>query len=63
MLTQEEAPQARHVVVSADNQPSTVLEAIDAVACGYLPKAAVFSTMTAVLQVKVASGRRLCTGT
>ena len=40
MLTQEEAPQARHVAVSADNQPSTVLEAIDAAACGYLPQAA-----------------------
>jgi DNA-binding NarL/FixJ family response regulator len=34
------APQARHVVVSADNQPSTALEAIDAAACGYLPKTA-----------------------
>lgn len=48
------APQARHVVVSADNQPSTALEAIDAAA---------FSTMTAALQVVVAQDRGLCMDT
>lgn len=36
----QRAPDARHVVVSADERPSTVLAAIDAGAVGFIPKTA-----------------------
>jgi DNA-binding NarL/FixJ family response regulator len=39
------APQARHVVVSADDRPQTVLDAIDAGAVGFIPKTSEFRTM------------------
>lgn len=45
----QHAPEARHVVVSADDRPQTVLAAIDAGAVGFIPKTSEFLVMTAAL--------------
>lgn len=45
----EAAPQARLVVVSADERPQTVLAAIEAGAMGFIPKTSEFRTMVAAI--------------
>lgn len=45
----ERAPNARHVVVSADDRPQTVLDAIDAGAVGFIPKTSEFRVMVDAL--------------
>ena len=49
LALRERAPQARHVVVSADDRPQTVLDAIDAGAVGFIPKTSEFSVMVDAL--------------
>lgn len=41
----QRAPDARHVVVSADDRPETVLAAIEAGAVGFIPKTSEFQVM------------------
>ena len=46
----ERAPDARHVVLSADDRPQTVLAAIDAGAVGFIPKTSEFRVMAEALE-------------
>lgn len=50
------APQARHVVVSADERPQTVLAAMEAGAAGFIPKTADLRAMRSALAL-VLQGR------
>lgn len=45
----QRAPNARHVVVSADDRAQTVLDAIEAGAVGFIPKTSEFSVMVNAL--------------
>lgn len=51
----QHAPDARHVVVSADDHPHTVLAAIDAGAAAFIPKTSEFQVMAQALD-RVLSG-------
>jgi DNA-binding NarL/FixJ family response regulator len=50
------APQARHVVVSADDRPQTVLDAIEAGAVGFIPKTSEFRLMVEALDLVLQGG-------
>jgi DNA-binding NarL/FixJ family response regulator len=50
------APLARHVVVSADDRPQTVLDAIDAGAVGFIPKTSEFRVMVDALDLVLQGG-------
>lgn len=50
------APQARHVVISADDQQRTVIEAIDAGASGFVPKTTEFRVMMGALDLVLRGG-------
>lgn len=50
------APLARHVVVSADDRPQTVLDAIEAGAVGFIPKTSEFRVMVAALDQVLQGG-------
>ncbi|MDP2007984.1 MAG: response regulator transcription factor [Rubrivivax sp.] len=52
----EHAPAARLVVLSADDRPATVLQAIDEGACGFVPKTADGDTLARALQVTLDGG-------
>jgi len=49
-VLQARAPWARHVVMSAQDQPALVLQAVDAGAVGYIPKTADLRQMQGALQ-------------
>ncbi len=51
-----QAPAVRLVVLSADDRPHTVHQAIDAGACGFVPKTADGDTLTRALQVALDGG-------
>lgn len=46
----EHAPDAHHVVLSADDRPQTVLAAIDAGAVGFIPRTSEFRVLTDALE-------------
>lgn len=50
------APQARLVVVSAQDQPQTVLDALDAGAAGFIPKTTEFHVMADALDLVLQGG-------
>lgn len=52
----EHSPQARVIVLSADDRPETVLEAIDAGAAGFLPKTADAGVLQQALATVLAGG-------
>lgn len=56
------APGARHVVLSAQDQPALVLQAIDAGAAGFVPKTAHLAQMQAALRVVLDGGIHLPAG-
>lgn len=52
----ERAPHARHVVISADDQHRTVIDAIDAGASGFIPKTTEFRVMMGALSLVLGGG-------
>lgn len=58
----EQAPAARLVVLSVDERPHTVQQAIDAGACGFVPKTADGDTLTRALQMVLDGGLYLPPG-
>ena len=52
----DHAPNARHVVVSADDRPDTVMAAIEAGAVGFIPKTSDLRAMTAALDCVLQGG-------
>jgi DNA-binding NarL/FixJ family response regulator len=56
------APWARHVVLSAHDQPALVLQAIEAGAAGYIPKTADLQQMRGALQLVMDGGISLPPG-
>jgi DNA-binding NarL/FixJ family response regulator len=59
---QTHAPQARHVVLSAHDQPAVVLQAIDAGAAGFVSKTADLAQMKAALRRVLEGGIHLPPG-
>ena len=55
-LLRERAPQARLVVVSAQDQPQMVLDAIEAGAAGFIPKTTEFRVMVNALDLVLQGG-------
>ncbi|MBT9488118.1 MAG: response regulator transcription factor [Rubrivivax sp.] len=55
-VLRERAPQARLVVVSAQDQPQTVLDALDAGAAGFIPKTTEFRVMADALDLVLQGG-------
>jgi len=55
-LLRERAPQARLVVVSAQDQPQMVLDAIEAGAAGFIPKTTEFRVMADALDLVLQGG-------
>ena len=55
-LLRERAPQARLVVVSAQDQPQMVLDAIEAGAAGFIPKTTEFRVMAEALDLVLHGG-------
>jgi DNA-binding NarL/FixJ family response regulator len=52
----EHAPDARHVVISAQDDPQTVLDAIEAGAVGFIPKTTEFQTLRHALDLVLQGG-------
>lgn len=61
-VLQAHAPQARHVVLSASDQPALVLQAIDAGAAGFVSKTADLAQMQAALRRVLDGGIHLPPG-
>lgn len=55
-LLRDHAVQARHVVLSADDRPQTVLSAIEAGAAGFIPKTCEYRVMVAALELVLQGG-------
>jgi DNA-binding NarL/FixJ family response regulator len=55
-VLRERAPKARVVVVSAQDQPQTVLDALDAGAAGFIPKTTEFHVMADALDLVLQGG-------